>query len=303
MVVVSSGLHGVEGFFGSAVQLALLDGALAGWSPTDGQAVLMVHALNPYGFAWRRRVNEDNVDLNRNFLFGEERYAGCPEKYPMMDPLLNPPSPPSRTEPFLLKAGLRIARFGMPALKAAVAGGQYAYPKGLFFGGSGPTKTCTIVREQLPKWVATPKKVLHADFHSGLGKPRTYKLMVDHDVGTPRANALIETFGADVVQPWDRSGVSYEIRGGMGQWCQAHFSDAEYDVLTAEFGTYPVLKVLRALRDENRAHLHGTQRSASTERAKDALVEVFSPSARRWRDECVAQGVAIVERARTACFG
>jgi hypothetical protein len=26
-----------------------------------------VHALNPFGFAWLRRVNEYNVDLNRNF--------------------------------------------------------------------------------------------------------------------------------------------------------------------------------------------------------------------------------------------
>jgi predicted deacylase len=29
--------------------------------------MILIHALNPYGFAWLRRVNEDNVDLNRNF--------------------------------------------------------------------------------------------------------------------------------------------------------------------------------------------------------------------------------------------
>ena len=34
--------------------------------PADTGA-LLVHAINPYGFAWTRRVNEDNADLNRNF--------------------------------------------------------------------------------------------------------------------------------------------------------------------------------------------------------------------------------------------
>jgi hypothetical protein len=34
--------------------------------------IVFVHALNPFGFKHHRRVNEDNVDLNRNFLTAEE---------------------------------------------------------------------------------------------------------------------------------------------------------------------------------------------------------------------------------------
>src|SRR3954469_7444429 len=67
-LVVSSGLHGVEGFFGSAVQSAWLEGRagrLAG-AATRLPALVFMHAINPYGFAWRRRWNENNVDLNRN---------------------------------------------------------------------------------------------------------------------------------------------------------------------------------------------------------------------------------------------
>ena len=64
-LVISSGIHGVEGFLGSAIQCRLLEE----WSaaPPPIRCVL-VHALNPFGFAWRRRVNETNVDLNRNLL-------------------------------------------------------------------------------------------------------------------------------------------------------------------------------------------------------------------------------------------
>ena len=32
------------------------------------------HAINPYGFAWTRRVTEDNVDLNRNFVDHDKAY-------------------------------------------------------------------------------------------------------------------------------------------------------------------------------------------------------------------------------------
>ena len=71
----SSGLHGVEGFAGSAIQLQLLDELPR--LPEDG-AVLIAHVLNPYGMAWLRRVNEHNVDLNRNFLAPDEAYVGAP---------------------------------------------------------------------------------------------------------------------------------------------------------------------------------------------------------------------------------
>ncbi|MFT7599488.1 MAG: hypothetical protein ACI8TP_002421 [Acidimicrobiales bacterium] len=62
-----SAIHGVEGYGGSALQSQLLEGlGSAGWtSPTR---LVVVHALNPVGFSWVRRVNEDNVDLNRNFI-------------------------------------------------------------------------------------------------------------------------------------------------------------------------------------------------------------------------------------------
>ena len=74
----TSGMHGVEGFAGSAIQLALLQRPLS--LPPDG-AVVLVHGLNPYGMAWLRRVNENNVDLNRNFLTAGERYEGAPTGY------------------------------------------------------------------------------------------------------------------------------------------------------------------------------------------------------------------------------
>ena len=82
----SSGLHGVEAFAGSAIQLQwLAEGARP--IPEDG-AIIIVHVLNPYGMAWLRRFNENNVDLNRNFLAPNEQFAGAPEHYDLVDRFL-----------------------------------------------------------------------------------------------------------------------------------------------------------------------------------------------------------------------
>ncbi len=88
----TSGLHGVEAFAGSAVQLATLANPPA---LPAGCGLVLVHAVNPYGMAWLRRANENNVDLNRNFLRRDERWEGAPALYPRLDPLLNPPSAPA----------------------------------------------------------------------------------------------------------------------------------------------------------------------------------------------------------------
>ena len=53
-IVLSSGVHGVEGFFGSAVQLAFLEQFATSWQPPPGAAIIFIHAINPFGFAPRK---------------------------------------------------------------------------------------------------------------------------------------------------------------------------------------------------------------------------------------------------------
>src|SRR5262245_35567737 len=127
----SSGLHGVEGFAGSAIQLQLLENIPTLHADTP---LVVVHVLNPYGMAWLRRVNENNVDWKRNFP-PNASYAGAPPMYGRLDRFLNPQSPPT-SDLYFAKAGYLILRYGLAALKQSVASGQYDFPAGLFFGGS-----------------------------------------------------------------------------------------------------------------------------------------------------------------------
>ncbi len=74
-LIVSSGLHGLEGFFGSAVQLSLLQAWADRGTQFPALNLIFIHGLNPYGFAWLRRANEGNIDMNRNFLLPGESWS------------------------------------------------------------------------------------------------------------------------------------------------------------------------------------------------------------------------------------
>ncbi|WP_254509693.1 M14 family metallopeptidase [Anatilimnocola floriformis] len=165
-LIISSGLHGVEGFFGAALQIALLHAN----ADLRGVRLVLIHALNPYGFAHVRRFDADNIDPNRNFLLPGEPFAGAPDGYAELDALLNPRSPQSRWDWFQLRAAYAVLRHGMPRLKQAIAAGQYEFPQGLFFGGKQPGETQQLLLAHLPDWVAGAPRVVHFDLHSGLGR-------------------------------------------------------------------------------------------------------------------------------------
>jgi hypothetical protein len=301
VLVVSSGLHGVEGYFGAAVQLAMLErGGVAATLPR-GVMLVLLHALNPYGFAWLRRANEENVDLNRNFLGDGESYLGSPAHYAAYERLLNSASPPRRLDLFRVRSLLPILRHGMPAMKQAVAGGQFDYPRGLFFGGQGPSPTHRILAGNLGRWIGRARCVLHVDFHSGLGRWGTYQLLLDPGVGPGGFDWLRSRFGERVRHSDPIGGIAYQTRGDLGSWCRATFAACAYDLLCAEFGTYPPLRVLEALRAENQAHFWCPPGDLATRRAKRSLLEAFVPSSPSWRGRAVAQGLEIVRRGIAAC--
>lgn len=300
VLVVSSGTHGVEGFFGSAVQLGLLEGLIGDRKIPEHMAVVLIHGINPYGFAHLRRVNEDNVDLNRNFLLEGQPFAGAPAAYQKLDALLNPTAPPGPLEPFLLVAGANVLRHGFTALKNAVAQGQYDFPQGIFFGGRGPSQSQRILREHAPAWLGSPERVIQLDFHTGLGAFADYALCLDVPVDHPRVVQLKRELGPEHLQSYDPKGVLYEIRGGLGRWLESRFPQTQYDCLLAEFGTYPSLRVLRAMRLENCVHLHAQHDRALNQRAKRALVEVFCPASEKWRSSVVSKAQRIAAQAFSA---
>lgn len=294
-LVVSSGLHGVEGFFGSAVQLAMFARWRSGAASIPPARIVLLHGLNPYGFAWRRRWNEDNVDPNRNFLPPGSAPAGCSEAYRELNRLLNPQRPPSRWEPFLAKAALAIGRHGFPALKQAIAGGQDAFPQGLFFTGREPIQTRRIIEQHWDAWLGDAKQVVHLDYHTGLGSWATHKLLVGYDLGKEQRQRMERRFRPSVIEVNDPAGTAYQTSGDIGRWLVERQPQRDYFYACAEFGTYRPLKVLRGLRAENQAHHWCAVDDPRREATKQQLVELFCPADRGWRQRAVAEACRLIE--------
>jgi hypothetical protein len=288
-LVLSSGLHGVEGFAGSAIQLALLHAGLP-----DDLRVVLLHALNPFGMAHIRRVNESNVDLNRNFLGTDEHYSGSSEGYQRLNGLLNPERPTGGIDLMLLRTVFQIIRHGYGTLKTAVVGGQYDFPKGLFFGGDELERGPALLLSKLPTLLEGADRIVHIDFHTGLGESGTYALLVDTLAGSAEHLRLRAAYG-DRIQPWDADhGVAYKIRGGLPE-AMTHLFGDRTEVITAEFGTIPALAVLRALRAENQS----THWGGDTEGAKVNLLDAFRPKTAAWETAVIDGGLTIVNQAIT----
>ncbi len=144
-IVHLSGTRGVDGFMGAAVQRCLMRHLPQLVPPEVG--LVLVHCVNPFGMAAHRLVNENNVDLEHNFMdekeFGErmrQRDKANPE-YAAVDSLVNPTdktssvhrtcSPPARSIVGLLWRWLRKE----PVYENIVHGGQHWRMDGLAFGG------------------------------------------------------------------------------------------------------------------------------------------------------------------------
>ena len=301
LVVVSSGLHGVEGFLGSAIQSAILEGDRDRWALPPGSGLLLLHALDPFGFDRLRRGDAANVDLNRNFVLDGEAYSGSPPTYREVDRVLNPRRPPRRFDLLAIESIPAILKHGEDELKRAIAGGQYDFPLGLFFGGHGPSPTRLMLEEQMPRWVGQADHVIHLDVHTGLGRWGNLALLLEDTVSPDRARWLSDRFGPDRVE-WSGEGISYPTRGGLGTWSEATFAGRTYDFLCAEFGTYSGIRVLAALRAENQAHHWGLPDDPSTRRARRRILEAFAPADPGWRSATLAQGLEAVRRAFEVCF-
>ena len=128
----------------------------------------MLHALNPYGFSHLRRVNEDNADLNRNFV---DFRAPLPVNaaYAEIHSLLLPAivAAAARQRDAARRLGRRARRQARIRRRSAAASTDIA--DGMFYGGAGPPGATATLRAVLREHAASRSALGWIDFHTGLG--------------------------------------------------------------------------------------------------------------------------------------
>lgn len=281
-IVLVSATHGVEGFCGSACQTGIIK-HLRDQVDDKSVRLVFVHALNPYGFAWERRVNEGNIDLNRNFVnFAED----LPDNkgYEMLREALVPTDLEHQS---LKAARRRISEYarthGYDKLQAAITSGQYTDPQGLYYGGQQSSWSNNIYRDVLRDVVKSSSRMALIDFHTGLG-PHGYGEIIteysDTDDDFLRAK---EWFGDDVTSTVSGSSSSAKLSGTTDHAFHQEAGSTEATAFALEFGTVSGDDVFEATRADNWIHAFGDPKSPQGRDVQQAMRDAFYPETDEWK--------------------
>ena len=302
-LVVSSATHGVEGYTGSALQHWMLDELLPRVRLDDDTAVVIQHANNPYGFAWHRRVNENNVDFNRNFAdaYDPDR---CDPDYVRMHDDINPPdlAPQNETQR-RARFDAYIAEHGLRRFQQAVIGGQYRFPHGVQFGGDalqpGAAHLLALVREHLSR----AELVAWVDVHTGLGPFGDCELITGAASDSDSYRASNEVFPGHVHSASSGESVSTPLNGLLDRGLErAMPAGCRFAFCYPEYGTYDPMRIILAMRADNWLHNHGDPHAAlraggPQHALKTEMLEAFRPDSREWERRIVEHGADLIETA------
>ena len=282
-----TGVHGVEGYCGA--------GSLIGWLSGDGPdglpgnvAVVLVNLINPYGTAWLRRVNENNVDINRNFVDHARAYRANPEYEALHDALL----PANLGEECIEAANRRVAEYRREHGDAAYMrafGGQHSHPRGVLFGGREPEWSQRLIRRLWLQHAGTASHAALIDFHSGMG-PYGYGMPIaPYRPGDPAFKCAHDWYGDALISMYaldkpDADTDGDALTGGaMIEAFAAQLPDAETTAVALEFGTYPFDDCIPAMRADAWLHEFGKPDSPLGREIAREWLEKFFPDDEDWQ--------------------
>ncbi|HYF58859.1 MAG TPA: M14 family metallopeptidase [Burkholderiaceae bacterium] len=288
VVLLHSGTHGVEGYCGSGIQHALLaDGGEIDDALAAGARVVLLHAINPWGFSWRRRTTEDNVDLNRNF----RTFSGPADDpaYDEVHPLLLPERWPWTAEN-AAAIGACVARRGLAWWQWAVSHGQRSRPDGLFHAGNAPTWSNATMREVLRRHARGAERLYWIDVHTGLGPAGHGELIyagldAPDDVARTRA-----VWGERVTSIYEGSSASARIEGQIGGAAYDECPGTALAAIAIEFGTLPLEAMIDALRVDHWVAARAPGDEALRATARERMTAAFFVDADDWKAAVLAQG-------------
>ena len=287
LLVVFSGTHGVEFYAGGGCQTGWLNENSAESLPPE-TALLMIHAINPHGAAWRRRFNEDNVDLNRNFVDHGTPHFQNPFYAELHDHL----TPSVLDGPLRKKSedGLRLFREskGEGAYNIGLLG-QYSHPNGFYYGGSKPTWSNITTRKIINDYCHDRDHIAVIDLHSGLG-PFGYGMVgILADPGSAAATRGYRWYGraaTTFAEAGQQIGFPDYRQFEQGFLLQAFNQELDDTALTLggiEFGTYPIDVVTRAEIADVWLYNHAAATTpAVAESIRTEMLRVYYPNTPNW---------------------
>jgi len=299
VLFVLSGVHGKEGYAGSAVQ--------RGWIAAGGPralapdcAVVLVHAVNPWGFAYGSRTTEGNVDLNRNFVDFTKPLPANPD-YDALHPIFHT----ADADPVTLNRAtnaLETARawMGPKAFSNAMSRGQYSHRDGMMYGGSAPTWSNRTLRHAFAEHGRNADSIAMIDLHTGIGDYGATVFLCFHPRNSPPWQRARAWWGARAVDGSTLPGEHKVLADYAGTTLDA-FAEApgpqERTAIVIEFGTLDRLAMRRALLVDRWLNSISDRSSPEARALMKDTVAASAPADPEWRARVIKSGVEVLEQA------
>ncbi|MBA2283654.1 MAG: M14 family metallopeptidase [Actinomycetota bacterium] len=291
VLLVMSGVHGVEGFAGSALQCDLITALGSDPLPAD-TAVVVVHAVNPWGMAWWRRQNEQNVDLNRNWRRDDDQPAHN-DAYDEIHPLACPDTPTlPTTETLFAAAGDLVAQRGLVWVRDGITMGQYRHPDGLHFGGDRTEESTRIIEELAGEHLGGVERGFVFDLHTGHGPRGEVTFLSDAAPGSTQDEFLHSRFDPARIEPTvDNPAATTGAKSGqIANGIRDLFPEAMLYASSVELGTASDEEQLIATYQEQWVHRRGLREHPDHASVVWAYRCCFTPDDGTWERDALAAG-------------
>lgn len=298
LVIISTAEHGIEGYVGSAMLKLFMDEFAPRLNP-ENTGLLLVHAINPWGMNHRLRVNQNHVDLNRNFVFDGNYSPEVNPDYDLITDTFNLQKPvrslSAEAFSFLIKVVRNIIYPGKVRLQNACLLGQHRYPNGYYFGGTELQEETAVLVNLYRSALSEYQNFIQVDIHTGYG-PRYQMTIIIPPVDSTTSIEASQKFDYPLVQKIDETEF-YAINGDMGEYVyrlrDAEFPDKSVFACGFEFGTFgdSLLALIRSLRItvlENQLRHHGAVSPEAEAQVRAEYEELFFPAEPAWREKALA---------------
>ena len=298
LIVLTTGVHGMEGYIGSVMLDVFFEEIYPQLNENTG--VLTVANVNPYGMKYYRRYNENNVDLNRNFILDWDSFDLASNKeYPKVKEFLGPTGKIGNAlwheAGFYGSLAKTAITDGADTVSDALLTGQYEYPQGVYYGGVGDEISTAYLKEVFGKCLdGSYENIVHIDIHSGYG-PRYNMVIFNSVYETMNEKESQEAFGYDYIIAYDSESF-YATTGDTTDFfyrlADQKQTDKSLFSTCFEFGTigdafFDTILSLKYTVDENRNHWYPTDNETSAEIVRQNYMELYYPTETAWREKTV----------------
>jgi predicted deacylase len=296
LLVFTTGLHGMEGYVGSAVLQLFVQEILPQLGPTC-TGLLLVHAINPWGMKHRRRTNSKNVDLNRNFADSLGRFIN--PDYGKLDSFLNPQRPIRNlfwdNVSFFLQLVYRLLFLGPGRIQRAALLGQYRFPMGIYYGGDSIQEETQVLINLYREHLQQYRQIVLLDMHTGYG-PRYQMSLVNSPLEPKTSEELEQLFGYPRVITADPAEF-FSMQGDMLDYVHTlvrdEFPGKDLYTVSFEFGTLgdalpATIRTLRTTIQENQMYWFGAKNQRVQKQVERDYAALYIPQEERWRLKAMA---------------